>query len=135
MKGNLTNILKEIQADLRTWCSKLGEAAYKKNITFHRAVKETPYRIVFGIDPKKEIQMKVPEEEEDQQTETANEIERKKRKSSPTFEVESRKRMRTEANSHQMVYNETMKKSRQKAKGKRQKLSILEIMSASKLTK
>lgn len=114
-KENLTNILKEIQADLNSWCSKLGEAAYKKNITFHRAVKQTPYRLVFGIDPKKEMQMKVPAEE-DHQTETANEIEGRKRKSSPTCEAESRKRMRTEANSNQVDYNERMKKSRQKAK-------------------
>ena len=114
-KENLTNILKEIQADLNSWCSKLGEAAYKKNITFHRAVKQTPYRLVLGIDPKKEMQMKVPAEE-DHQTETANEIEGRKRKSSPTCEAESRKRMRTEANSNQVDYNERMKKSRQKAK-------------------
>ena len=86
----------------------------KKNITFHRAVKETPYRLVFGIDPKKEIQMKVPGEE-DQQTETVNQIEGRKRKSPPTFEVETRKRMRTEANSHQVDYNERMKNARQKA--------------------
>ena len=31
----------------------------KKNITTHRAVRETPYRLVFGIDPKKEVPMKV----------------------------------------------------------------------------
>lgn len=32
VKENLTNILKEIQADHSSWCSKLGEAAYKKKI-------------------------------------------------------------------------------------------------------
>lgn len=67
---------------------------------------------MFGIDPKKE--MKVPAEE-DQQTETGNEVEGRKRKSSPTLEAETRKRMTTEANSHHTVYNEKMKKSRQKA--------------------
>ena len=30
VKENLSNILKEIQADHSSWCSKLGEAAYKK---------------------------------------------------------------------------------------------------------
>lgn len=59
--------------------------------------------------------MKVPADE-DHQTERANEIEGRKRKSSPTCEAESRKRMRTEANSNQVDYNERMKKSRQKAK-------------------
>ena len=70
---------------------------------------------MFGIDPKKEIQMKVPGEE-DQQTETANEIEGRKRKSPPTFEDETRKRIRTEAFSHQVDYNERMKNARPKAK-------------------
>ena len=126
VKENLTNILKEIQAKLSSWCSKLGEAAYKKNITIHRAVRETPYRLVFGIDPKKESQMKVTEDaqsklceqeqERDQQTETANEREGKKRKSSPTCEAKSRKKLRSEASSHQTDYNERMKKCRPKAK-------------------
>ena len=70
---------------------------------------------MFGIDPKKVMQMKVPAEE-DHQTETANEIEGRKRKSPPTFETESRKKMITETKSNQVAYNERMKKSRQKAK-------------------
>lgn len=77
-------------------------------------MKKTPYRLVFGIDPKKEIQIKVPAEE-DHRTKTANETEERKQKSSPTFEAETRKRMRTEANSNHVDYNERMKKSRQKA--------------------
>ena len=127
VKENLSNILKEIQADHSSWCSKLGEAAYKKNITIHRAVRETPYRLVFGIDPKKEIQMKVTvddetklseeeEQEKDQEPQTANATKGMKRKSSSTCEAESRKKMRGEANSHQMDYNEKMKNSRPKAK-------------------
>ena len=61
------------------------------------------------------MQMKVPAEEDDQ-TETANEIEGRKRKSPPTFETESRKKLRTETNSNQVAYNERMKQSSQKAK-------------------
>ena len=127
VKENLSNILKEIQADHSSWCSKLGEAAYKKNITIHRAVRETPYRLVFGIDPKKEIQMKVTvddetklseeeEQEKDQEPQTANATKGMKQKSSSTCEAQSRKKMRSEANSHQMDYNEKMKNSRPKAK-------------------
>ena len=117
VKENLTNILKENQAELTTWCSRLGEAAYKKNITIHRAVKETPYRLVFGIDPKKENKENPTQEEqeEDQVSEMENENGQIKRKTAPTSEAESRKRIRIEANSHQTEYNEKMKKSRQKA--------------------
>ena len=125
VKEKLSNILKEIQADHSSWCSKLGEAAYKKNITIHRVVRETPYRLVFGIDPKKEIQMKVTvddetklseeeEHEKDQEPQTANATKGMKQKSSSTCEAQSRKKMRSEANSHQM--DEKMKNSRPKAK-------------------
>ena len=69
VKDNLTNILKEIQANLSSW--------YIRNINFHRAVKETLNQLAFGIDTKKEIQMKVPVEEY-QQSETANKIEGRK---------------------------------------------------------
>ena len=69
MKDNVINNLKEIQADLSSWCT--------KNINFDRAIKETPYQLAFGIDSKKEIQMKVPAEE-DQQTKTANEMDGRK---------------------------------------------------------
>ena len=116
VKENLTNILKENQADVTTWCSRLGEAAYKKNITIHRAVKEIPYRLVFGIDPKKEKKLNPTheEQEEDQLSEMANTNAPVKRKTQPTTECESRKRTRIEVNSRQIEYNEKMKKSRQK---------------------
>lgn len=54
---------------------------------------------MFKIHPKKEIQTKVVAEE-DQETETANEIEGRDQKFSPTFEAETRKRMRVEGSSH-----------------------------------
>ena len=116
VKENLTNILKENQAELTTWCSRLGEAAYKKNITMHRAVKETPYRLVFGIDPKKENKENPTQEEqeEDQLSDMENENGQIKRKTATTSESESGKRIRIEANSHQTEYNHKMK-SRQKA--------------------
>lgn len=51
LKENLANILKEKQVSLNTWCNHVGEAAYKRNITKHRAVSRTPYELVFGILP------------------------------------------------------------------------------------
>ena len=53
-KENISNILREKKAELNSWCSVLGEAAYKKNISIHAATKEIPYVGVFGIKPWKE---------------------------------------------------------------------------------
>ena len=54
IKENLSNIIKEKKEDPKRWCSFLGEACYKKNITLHRATKNSPYLLVFGIQPQQE---------------------------------------------------------------------------------
>ena len=51
VKENLSNIIKEKQADKTKWCNFVEEAAYKKNITVHRAKSKSPYEVVFGILP------------------------------------------------------------------------------------
>ena len=51
VKENLSNIIKEKQADKTEWCNFVEEAAYKKNITVHRATSKSPYEVVFGILP------------------------------------------------------------------------------------
>lgn len=51
VKENLANILKEKQVSLNTWCRFVGEAAYNRNVTIHRATSKSPYELVFGILP------------------------------------------------------------------------------------
>ena len=55
VKENILNILKERDESLGKWCTVLGEAAYKKNITLHRAINEVPYEVVFSMLPRKEM--------------------------------------------------------------------------------
>ena len=61
VKENILNILKERDESLGKWCTVLGEAAYKKNITLHRAINKIPYEVVIGVLPRKEM----PERTED----------------------------------------------------------------------
>ena len=55
VKENILNILKERDESLGKWCTVLGEAAYKKNITLHRAINKVPYEVVFSMLPRKEM--------------------------------------------------------------------------------
>ena len=55
VRGNILNILKERGERLGKWCLVLSEAAYKKNITEHRAISQVPYEVVFGLFPTKEM--------------------------------------------------------------------------------
>ena len=49
VKENITNILKERKENLNKWCTVLGEAAYKKNITLQRPINQVPYEVIFGM--------------------------------------------------------------------------------------
>ena len=44
VKENITNILKERKENLNKWCTVLGAAAYKKNLTLHRPFKSSAIR-------------------------------------------------------------------------------------------
>ena len=65
VKENMSNILEEQKKDFREWCQILDETAYKKNISYHRAIKTSPYQVVFGITPHKERNIRNVAEVED----------------------------------------------------------------------
>lgn len=54
VKENVLNILKERDESLGKWCTVLREAAYKKNITLHRAINKVSYEVLHGMLPRKE---------------------------------------------------------------------------------
>ena len=51
----MNSILKEKKQETNKWCTILNEAAYKKNITIHTAIKKIPYEAVFGMLPIREV--------------------------------------------------------------------------------
>ena len=65
VKENMNNILKEKKQETNNWCTILNEAAYKKNITVHTAIKKTPYEAVFGMLPIREVHNADPTNVED----------------------------------------------------------------------
>lgn len=40
---------------LNWWCKKLHEISYTRNITFHSAIKTSPYEAIYGIKPPREV--------------------------------------------------------------------------------
>ena len=41
---------------VQNWCEKASEAAYTRNISYHRAIKMTPYEAVYGIKSHRECE-------------------------------------------------------------------------------
>lgn len=53
VKKNILNILKDRNESLGKWSTVLGEAAYKKNTTLHRAINKVLSQVVFSMLPRK----------------------------------------------------------------------------------
>ena len=41
--------------NVKKWCEKVAEAAYTRNISYHRTIKMTPYEAVYGIKAHREV--------------------------------------------------------------------------------
>ena len=54
IKINITNVLKEKGLQPTKCCEVVHEAAYKKNISMHRAIDQNLHYVAFGEEPKKE---------------------------------------------------------------------------------
>ena len=113
-KENLSNILREKKAELNSWCSVLGEAAYKKNITIHAATKQIPYVVVFGKKPWKETNNNGLSTEDSEQTSTIVTPSSSSQKRQLEEESEQRKKMQKTVNENQEQYNAKMKQARSK---------------------
>ena len=48
-------IISTAEKNIQKWCHYTKEASYARNISYHRAIKLTPYEAVYGIKPHREI--------------------------------------------------------------------------------
>ena len=113
-KENLSNILREKKAELNSWCSVLGEAAYKKNITIHAATKQIPYVAVFGTKPWKEAKNNGLSTEDNDETSTIVTPSSSSQKRQLEEQTEQRKKMQKTVNENQEQYNAKMTQARSK---------------------
>ena len=116
-KENISNILREKKAELNSWCSVLGEAAYKKNIAVHAATKEIPYVVVFGIKPWKETNnndVSIENNEANNEATTIVTRSSSSHKRAQEDQSEQRKKIKNSVNENQEHYNAKMKKAREK---------------------
>ena len=116
-KENISNILREKKAELNSWCSVLGEAAYKKNIAVHAATKEIPYVVVFGIKPWKETNnndVSIENNEANNEATTIVTRSSSSHKRAQEDQSEQRKKIKNSVNENHENYNAKMKKARGK---------------------
>ena len=53
--------------NVKKWCEKVAEAAYTRNISYHRAIKMTPYEAVYDIKAHREVfHPPIPENHQEQ---------------------------------------------------------------------
>ena len=64
-------IISSTNKKVKRWCSYTKEAAYTRNISYHRAVKMSPYEAVFHVKPHREIVDIETEKDDDNDLESA----------------------------------------------------------------
>ena len=73
-------IMSTSSKNLKKWCEKAQEAAYTRNISYHRAIKMTPYEAVYGIKAHREVIHPHPDPDRDEESEECEEERPTKRK-------------------------------------------------------
>ena len=54
-KEDMHTLIVSTATKVSNWCKKLNEISYTRNITYHSAIKTTPYEAVYGIKPHREV--------------------------------------------------------------------------------
>ena len=71
MKAGMRSlIISTADKNIKKWCNYTREASYRRNISYHQAIKLTPYQAVYGIKPHRE---KIPSTEESTQNQSEEE--------------------------------------------------------------
>lgn len=122
------------------WCKKLGEISYTRNITYHTAIKTSPYEAVYGIKPHRKLlnqSMEVIHEINSPQVEELNHNLKQNAPNSPEVgadldlsQPEERQRKRRKISKNQEAYNQKMvQQSKKKAEQKSSKFNVGDVVS------
>ena len=68
-------IISMADKEIQKWCQYTREASYTRNISYHRAIKLSPYEAVYGIKPHREMMTSNTEESTQNQSEEENDQE------------------------------------------------------------
>ena len=68
-------IISTAEKNIQKWCHYTKEVSYTRNISYHRAIKLTPYEAVYGIKPHREIMNSNAEENTQNHSQEENEQE------------------------------------------------------------
>ena len=121
-------------------CKKLGEISYTRNITYHTAIKTSPYEAVYGIKPHRELlnqSMEVIHEINSPQVEELNHNLKQNAPNSPEVEAdldlsqpEERQKKQRKISKNQEAYNQKMvQQSKNKAEQKSSQFKVGDVVS------
>ena len=122
-KEDMRALIVSTNKETNKWCHSTMEAAYARNIAYHRAIKQSPYEAVYGIKPHRE--QLTPSLLLDQETEvevpvTTNDS----RESSQSISDERTKKRKFISENQEDYNNRMIKQSRQSSRSNLSKLMI-----------
>ena len=139
-KEDMHTLIASTATKVSNWCKKLGEISYTRNITYHTAIKTSPYEAVYGIKPLRELlqqSIEVIHEINSPQVEELNHNLAQNACNSPEVEAdhdlsqpEERQRKRRKISKNQEAYNQKMvQQSKKKAKQKSSQFKVGDVVS------
>ena len=139
-KEDMHTLIASTATKVSNLCKKLGEISYTRNITYHTAIKTSPYEAVYGIKPHRELlnqSMEVIHEINSPQVEELNHNLKQNAPNSPEVEAdldlsqpEERQRKRRKISKNQEAYNQKMvQQSKKKAEQKSSKFNVGDVVS------
>ena len=123
--------------NIHKWCQYTREASYTRNISYHRAIKLSPYEAVYGIKPHREktANKEVTEESEERESEEEENSVKEANEKTTQQSSEEPPRKRQKIIENQTKYNTDMVKQTKRRQEKKQPKFKLSDMVAVKIDK
>lgn len=120
-------IVSTADKNINKWCQYTREASYTRNISYHRAIKLSPYEAVYGIKPHREKLNEQTKERESEQEE--NKLEENSEKTSQPQDDEHQPRKRQKITENQTKYNAAMvNQTKRKQEKKQPKFKVADMV-------
>lgn len=120
-------IVSTADKNIKKWCQYTREASYTRNISYHRAIKVSPYEAVYGIKPHREKLNEQSKESQSEQEE--NNLEESNEKSSQPQQDEDQPRKRQKIIENQTKYNAAMvNQTKRKQEKKQPKFKVADMV-------
>lgn len=135
-KEDMRALIMSTSKETNRWCQSTMEASYVRNISYHRAIKQSPYEAVYGIKPHREQLTPSLSLEKETDVEALNATHNDTDETAKSSKSDERSKKRKSISENQEHYNNKMiKQTRQSSRSKSFKVDDMVSIKIDKVDK